>query len=194
MKQAYLLAGGESRRFGSNKARALIDGVPNVVRLARALQALSWTVSLVAQFHDDYQDLGLETIEDYQPDSGPLSGVIAALKHCRSLGLDSCLIATCDLVPSDWRYLEAMEQRWTQGSTLAVVFESASFSPFPGIYASEAIDAAQAAWHSSSRSVREMHERLGPKVATMPWPIADRPPAFNTPEELAAILEKRTGR
>ena len=37
MLDCYILSGGRSRRFGSDKGRMPIDGVPNLLRLHQAL-------------------------------------------------------------------------------------------------------------------------------------------------------------
>ena len=75
----YILAGGRSSRFGSDKARALLDGEPLVARLARQIEPVARRVTVVAEAADTYADLGLRTIADRRPGLGPLAGLEAAL-------------------------------------------------------------------------------------------------------------------
>lgn len=198
MKLAYLLAGGMSRRFGSNKARVLVRGKPLVVTLADDLNRLDWQVSIVAQTTEDYRDLGLPVIADLHRDSGPMAGIMAALSNCQSRGFESCLIANCDLIPSKgdwprcWAWLDAMETLWSSSSSSIVVFESIDFMPLPGLYASGLCELAAKLWDTGKRSLRELHQAVQESeqqaIAKVSWPGNDMPRTFNTPEELSAIL------
>ncbi len=101
---AYILAGGKSSRFGNaneDKARALLEGQPLIVRLAHQLSNCNVaSITVVADHENKYQDLGLVTIADHQPGLGPLAGLERALTHhadkspiCKHL-----LLLSCDLL------------------------------------------------------------------------------------------------
>jgi len=198
MKLAYLLAGGMSRRFGSNKARVLVRGKPLVVTLANDLHRLGWQVAIVAQTTEDYNDLGLPVITDLYRDSGPMAGIMAALSNCRSQGPESCLIANCDLIPShgnwprNWGWLDAMEASRSNDSISIVIFESSDFAPLPGLYAANLSELAAQLWERGKRSLRDLHQAVQESqrhaINKISWPVKDMPRTFNTPEELNAIL------
>lgn len=79
---AYLLAGGQSRRFGTDKARALWQGQPFVVYQWRLLSGCFQRVELIARTAQAYTDLGLPlALVDRYPDCGPLGGLHRALVH-----------------------------------------------------------------------------------------------------------------
>jgi molybdopterin-guanine dinucleotide biosynthesis protein A len=195
---AFLLAGGKSRRFGSDKARVSVGGKPLVVRLADDLNRLGWQVAIVAQTTEDYHDLGVPVITDLYRDSGPMAGIIAALSDCQSRGSESCLIANCDLVPSkehwpkNWAWLDAMETLWSSDSSLIVVFESIDFMPLPGLYASNLFDRATQLWDEGKRSLRDLHRDVQRSshgtILSLSWPQKEMPQTFNTPEELRSIV------
>ena len=92
----YILAGGRSRRYGSDKARAPIDGQPLLVRVAQELEAVASSVTVVARSGSDYDDLGLRTIGDSIPDKGPMGGLLAALEDAGPA--EWLLITACDWV------------------------------------------------------------------------------------------------
>ncbi len=194
MKRAYLLAGGQSRRFGSNKARVEVDGIPNLQRLALHLQRRDWTVTVVSQSPADYSDLGLPTIADPVPDAGPLAGTIASLSDCRGCKLPYCLIMNCDLVVDDWEWLLAMEKRINLPSTSIVAFESSDFLPFPALYASHLLELAERIWREGSRSLRDLHRQVEHSIQRLKWPAEQRPSSFNTLDELEAIRRHRSNR
>jgi molybdopterin-guanine dinucleotide biosynthesis protein A len=74
----YLLAGGRSSRFGSDKARAELAGVPLILRLAHQVEPVASPLVVVADRRDKYLDLGLTTIADALPGLGPLGGLLTA--------------------------------------------------------------------------------------------------------------------
>ena len=78
---AYILCGGRSQRFGADKARVLIEGVPQLLRLSGALQRAGHEVRYVADRADRYRDLGVECLVDSRPDCGPMAGLECALQH-----------------------------------------------------------------------------------------------------------------
>jgi molybdopterin-guanine dinucleotide biosynthesis protein A len=190
MKRAYVLAGGRSRRFGSDKARVLVAGTPLVLRLANDLHGLGWQVSIVAKSDSDYTDLGLNTIKDIHIDGGPLAGLITALSDCRSSGEQGALIANCDLVPGFWDWIGPIQQQSVERSASILVLTSDPFTPLPGWYAASVLDVASRLWKEGGRSLRDLHERLRGSIADLEWPTAKIPPTFNTPEELREILER----
>ncbi|HWI85889.1 MAG TPA: molybdenum cofactor guanylyltransferase [Sphingomonas sp.] len=94
-----VLAGGRSRRFGSDKAFALLDGRPLIAHAASALGALTGQVVICGHDFPPF-----ETLADLpEPDMGPLGGLNAALAHARLKGFDGVLSTGCDMpvLPAD---------------------------------------------------------------------------------------------
>lgn len=94
--RAYILAGGKNSRFGSDKARALLDGQPLVRRIADAVVPCVSSVTVIADTAEKYADLGLRTLPDATPGRGPLSGLEAAALDCD--GSSWLLLLSCDLI------------------------------------------------------------------------------------------------
>jgi molybdenum cofactor guanylyltransferase len=192
MNHAYLLAGGRSRRFGSDKARVLVEGIPLIRFLANDLERLGWRVAVVAQRVSDYDDLGLRVAADIHADGGPLAGLLTALADCHSSSEFYGLIVNCDLIPRSWDWLGSMEQRWRDSPSSIVVLRSDPFMPMPGLYATAILDVATRLWQEGKRSLRDVHEELRGSIAALDWPVDGLPRSFNTPEELQTILAERT--
>lgn len=98
---AGILAGGQSRRFGNDKAWTLIEGVPVIERLVAALRAQSVDVLISGRAPlARYARLGCTVVDD-QLGAGPLAGVHSLLAMVRS---DWLLVLPVDLVaiPGDW--------------------------------------------------------------------------------------------
>ncbi len=90
-----ILAGGQSRRFGSDKALADIDGEP---MLDRVIAALTPQVDALMICGRDWR--GLEALADRPPGgAGPLAGLNAALHHAAAIGFDGVLAVPMDVLP-----------------------------------------------------------------------------------------------
>ena len=90
-----IIAGGTSRRFGGDKAAALLGGRALLDHIADAL--LPQVDALIVCGRDWP---GLDWVEDRPvPDMGPLGGLNAALHAAQHSGFDRVLTAGCDVLP-----------------------------------------------------------------------------------------------
>lgn len=93
----YVLAGGASRRFGSDKARALLAGRPLLLHVAARLEPFATRLQVVGAVSDAYADLGLGGPGDLRPGAGPLAGLEAALADAAAQTEPWILVASCDI-------------------------------------------------------------------------------------------------
>jgi molybdopterin-guanine dinucleotide biosynthesis protein A len=91
---AVLLAGGRSRRMGSDKALLPLDGMPMVQRIAGRLREVTDEVLLSAGDPSAYGFLQLPFVPDRFPDRGPMAGLHAAMLHTSR---PRVLLLACDL-------------------------------------------------------------------------------------------------
>lgn len=94
-----ILAGGRSRRFGSDKALALLDGQSLIGRVAAGLKPQTEALVVCGRTVDDMLSLA----DRPGPDLGPLAGLNSALHHARRNGYDAVVSVPCDtpLLPDD---------------------------------------------------------------------------------------------
>lgn len=90
-----VLAGGKSSRFGSDKAVALVDGLPLIDHIVMGL--FRATEHLVISGRD-WRDFTVVPDGDFAGE-GPLAGLLAVLDHAMSNGFDGVLTAACDALP-----------------------------------------------------------------------------------------------
>lgn len=165
-----VLAGGQSSRFGSDKALALLGGE---TLLARAVAAL-------AQWCDKVVVIGrteapVPCLADRPaPGMGPLGGIAAALHHARTNGFDAvltCAVDSQDLPPD-------LPARLTPAPAYLAA------QPVIGLWqasASAAIDAILVA--PGKHSVRAFAEAVGARAVELAAPLAN----INTPQDLKEV-------
>jgi molybdopterin-guanine dinucleotide biosynthesis protein A len=89
-----VLAGGQSSRFGSNKALALWRGKFLIQHVRDTLAAVFSNLLLVANTPEQFTFLNMETTSDRYQNMGPLAGIHAALCHT---GKPWIFVIGCDM-------------------------------------------------------------------------------------------------
>lgn len=90
-----VLAGGASRRFGSDKALAPLGGAPMLDHVVTTLAPQVAQVVICGRSWGN-----LHTLRDASPERiGPLAGLEAALRFAAANGFDAVLTAPVDVVP-----------------------------------------------------------------------------------------------
>ncbi|MBB3912080.1 molybdenum cofactor guanylyltransferase [Sphingomonas desiccabilis] len=170
-----ILAGGQARRFGSNKALATLHGEPLIAHAARALdpQVAEVAVCGGAPLLPDR----LHLPDRPAPGLGPLGGLAAALAHARQHGFDGVVSVGCDtpLLPDDL----VARLRAPGGASFLEAMPLIGW--WPGALA-PTLDAFVAT--DPRRSLRGWGTAAGATPLALPRPI----PNINTPGDLAALL------
>ncbi len=163
-----ILAGGQSRRFGSDKAAALLDGVPLIDHVAAGLRP---QVEAIVVCGRDWP--GFEAVADRPgPDMGPLGGLAAALHYGAEHGFSAVVSAGCDALP--------VPDMMPLGYGPAVYAKQWLFGVWPVVLAATLDDHLA---RSADLSMRGWIEASGALSVTGMVDIAN----LNTPEALACF-------
>jgi molybdopterin-guanine dinucleotide biosynthesis protein A len=92
-----VLAGGESRRYGSPKALATVGGTRIIDRVVSTLGRITPALVLLANEPDLFDDLGLPARPDVRPGLGALGGILTGLLWAREAGRPGILAVACDM-------------------------------------------------------------------------------------------------
>lgn len=92
-----ILAGGESRRYGSPKALAEVGGHRIIDRVVEGLSAVVAEMVVIANEPNLFEDLGLPIQPDARPGLGALGGLHAALLAAGTAGRPGVLTIACDM-------------------------------------------------------------------------------------------------
>lgn len=89
-----ILAGGESRRMGSDKSLLPIAGARFIDHVYRCLSSLFEEVLIVTNSTGLYADLPCRKVPDLYPGRGSLAGIHSGLRHA---GQEKIFVAACDM-------------------------------------------------------------------------------------------------
>lgn len=170
---AYILAGGRSSRFGSDKARALLDGQPLLGQVAALCGQVCRPVLAVGRRAGEYEDLGLETIGDLRPGGGPLAGLEAALEHAARQGASWLLALGCDQLGLQAAWLRGLLAAAAPG-LIAVAFRAERWQPLPALYHRDALPVVRALLAGAVPQGRTV---AAPRTGTALWRVLAQGPS-----------------
>lgn len=168
-----VLAGGEARRFGSDKAMALLHGTPLIQHVLAGLGRQVAAVVVVGRAVDGLPALADRPGRGY----GPLGGLCAALHHAAAEGFDAVVSVSCDtpLLPEDLvARLAPVAPSYVAGQYL--------IGCWPARLAG-ALDARLA--ETPDRSLRGWGRHIGARAVKFAQEIAN----VNSPDDLARLQE-----
>ncbi len=147
-----LLAGGQSRRFGSNKALARLGDGQLIERPARILAELFDQRLLVTNTPQLYEFLHWPMTPDLSPGGGPLSGIEAALSRAATPYL---FVAACDMPHLD-RALITHLCTLAPGYDAVIPMTARGLEPLHGVYARTALPTISAALAAGTRKLQDV--------------------------------------
>jgi len=150
---AALLAGGESRRMGADKATIVVDGEPLWSRQLRTLRELEpQTVLISARAKPSWAPAGAEIVLDAPPSRGPLSGLVRALESVRTTHV---LVLAIDLPQMTSSHLAKL---WTfaRPGRGIVPQNGGRFEPLGAVYPAESLAAMRMALADGESSLQSL--------------------------------------
>jgi molybdopterin-guanine dinucleotide biosynthesis protein A len=145
-----VLAGGESRRMGANKALLPVDEQETLVgRVVANLRALSDDIILVSNSPELYADLDVRHASDRFQGAGPLAGLHAGLQTARH---EWSFVAACDMPLVDHRLVRFMMVN-AAGYDAVVPRVGDAVEPLHALYSRTCLPAIEARLQSEQRRV-----------------------------------------
>ncbi len=133
---AYILAGGSSRRMGTDKLFLQIEGRSLLERTISVCEPYFGQVKLVSGNSDKFSSLDYPVVIDSPMANGPMAGIIAALKDCAT---DNCFVTAADLFDLKVDVITALISRYN-GQQYLGLLESGGVQPLCGIYNKSALE------------------------------------------------------
>lgn len=188
--EGAVLAGGASRRMGTDKAfLAAPDGRPLVVVAAHALASAGASRTfVVGGDRSGIESAGLGWVADRHPGEGPLGGIITALTVSEH---DLVVVLACDMPEVDEEVPAALVDalRGTPAAGVAVALAGEREQPLTSCWRrSVALGALEAAFAGGQRAPRHLLDELrAVRVAGLPVEhLAD----VDSPEDLRRYADR----
>ena len=181
---AVLLAGGQSRRMGRDKAGLEIEGVPLWQRQLATLRATEPAELLISgRIDGPYAGSGIKILPDETAGLGPLGGIATALRQMKT---DLLLVLAIDLPDMTPEFLLRLTSRDS-----GIVPESEDhLEPLAATYPRTCFPVAESTLHSADHSMHAfVRSALGlGLLATFPAAAAERFlfRNLNTPSDLTS--------
>lgn len=188
---AFVLAGGQSSRMGTDKAFIELEGHTLLSRM----QALARTVASDLRILGDKKKFGPygDVVEDEFPNHGPLGGIHAAL---RVSATDLNLILAVDMPFVEVRFLQYLVHEATRsdGAVVTLARAAGGWQPLCAVYRKPFADLAE-------QALRQGKNKIDPLFSQVQLRILEEaelkkhgfsPEIFrnlNTPEELRQAIE-----
>lgn len=182
-----VLAGGRSSRFGRDKSRLRLDGVPLARRVADALTPCCAEVLLSTGRPAADAGAGWTAVPDNFPDAGPLAGIEAGLARARTAHL---LAAPCDMPLLTTAALQELLAQARPGE-ITLAGDGANRFPTLGIYPRSIHPALAEFLGGGGRKAWDFLD-----AAPVPWTVVHLPERagelrnLNTPADWESIHRK----
>jgi len=152
-----LLAGGQSSRFGSNKALALWRGKSLIQHVSDTLAAVFNDCLLVTNTPEQFKFLNMETISDRYQNMGPLAGIHAALCHSANPWI---FVVGCDMPLVTPDVISFLCGFANQECEAVIPCLETGAEPLCGLYHKSALDKIEQYLKSGKTQVQEILKNL----------------------------------
>ena len=187
-----MLAGGESRRYGSDKAGEHLAGKPLAVRAAETLARVFKQVVIVSSREPTTGEW--LHVPDTREGCGPLAGIEAALLRARELRREGVFVLACDLPLVDDAAVRAVVGALKSRLAAAPVREGTpGMEPLCAAYRLECLPFVSRALDRGELAAHALFESVGGVTIRLPLGLFLN---VNTPadhERAAAVLKDGAG-
>lgn len=167
-----ILAGGQARRFGSDKAHARYEGFRLIDLVAEALGVQCDAIVVCGR-----EEPGFNCIADRPAaDMGPLGGINAALHYGAGQGFDAVLSAACDIpnLPPDLAEILGAETLSAKGPAIV------QSQPVVGLWPVNLARELDAFLEEGGRKLYDFGSRVSARMVRFDPPLMN----INRPEDL----------
>ena len=181
-----ILAGGESRRMGTDKAVLLFGGLSLLERTARTALFAGLTVLVAGRAcPDGWQTPKVDFVLDAAPGRGPLGGLETALKHADG----PVLAVACDMPLLTSEALIWLRDRAAASTSEhgLVVLNEGQWEPLFSVYAPACLPLIESRLAAGRLSLHGLIEAGDFARADAPGWVAVQLVNINTPEELRRL-------
>ncbi len=179
IKRAYVLAGGQSRRMGQDKAFVKLNGVTLLEKTIHTCREVFELVTVSAKSPAKFEGLDCPVVSDWPGAEGPMAGIIASLEHC---GQGSCFVTAVDFCDLSVNIIESLLKMYDNQHYFGLQ-ENNRLQPLCGIYSTAIKEHLIQTARNGNYGMKEA--LMSCKVGYVPAPV-ELWRNINTPSDLPA--------
>lgn len=157
-----VLAGGESRRMGSDKAFLTLDGIPLIEHVLRTLRAVFPRTIIVTNTPAAYAMYDAVVVVDSLDKRGPLTGIYSGLLHSRD---EYNFVVACDM-PFLNQDLIAYMAGLAQGHDIVVPKVAGYLEPLHALYHRRLLPVIEERLRQDARQIRGIYSNARVRYVT----------------------------
>lgn len=159
-----ILAGGRSRRFGSDKAFATYKGESFILRTLKLMKGIFREVVIVTNSPEKYREMRAKVIKDEILFQGPAGGIATALRSLKTGGI---FVVACDMpFLSKAAILHLLEK--DDGSSFVFYEQERGIEPLCAVYRSPLLPLLESRLQCGKADLRSLAHELSVKVRKIP--------------------------
>ena len=188
-----ILAGGQSRRMGFNKAFLELEGSTVIARAVHVMTAVFSSPAIIANDTTLYGHLGLPVYPDIIKDAGSLGGIYTALYHSK----DYAFVVACDMPWLDPGCVRRVLDN-VDGEDCVIPFISGRLHPMHAAWSKGCMNEIEAMINQGNLRINDLLKRLKIKRLTEEYfgglPIERSVENVNTRQDLERTgLDEKNG-
>ncbi|MBL0226205.1 MAG: formate dehydrogenase accessory sulfurtransferase FdhD [Geobacteraceae bacterium] len=185
---AAILAGGQSRRMGRNKALLEVDGAPIISRVYETLARLFREVILVTNNPEEYRFLPCRKVADIHQGCGAIAGLHSALVNS---AFDRTFVAACDMPSLDPVLIKLLCTIDSAAEAVVPINTEGMREPLHAVYTKRALQTIEEIITSGDKSILIVLDRLNTReVGQNETGGTESFRNVNTPEEYEHVKGK----
>ena len=187
-----ILAGGKSKRMGTNKAFMEVNGQRMIDQIADILKDTFEEVILVTNSPTEYLHLDLRIVTDLIPDKGALGGIYTGLFYASS---EHIFVTACDMPFLNKGFIDYMVSK--AGNFDAVVpLSSDGIQPLHAIYSKRCIGHIEALFELDDLKITSFYPKVRVREISPQEILSFDPKSslffnINTPEDLEKVRREK---
>jgi molybdopterin-guanine dinucleotide biosynthesis protein A len=154
---AIILAGGGSRRMGTDKSMLTIEGRPIIERTCQQLADSFEQIIISANDKDKFEFLGFEVVPDKVPEQGPLMGIASALEASAN---ELNFVVACDIPRIELRDVRRIlfEAIDSEADIIVPVTSEEKYEPLFAVYRKSALKTINKVLSSGERKIGDVFD------------------------------------
>ncbi|MGB2863405.1 MAG: NTP transferase domain-containing protein [Sedimentisphaerales bacterium] len=154
---AIIMAGGGSRRMGTDKSMLPIEGRPIIERTCQRLAACFEQVLISANEADKFAFLGFEVVSDKVPEQGPLMGIASALEASAN---EINFVVACDIPDIKPRNVRRIlsEAAGSDADIIVPTTGNGRYEPLFAVYRKSVLEAINKVLSSGGRKISDVFD------------------------------------